>query len=518
MIDTTNIDNADVFATENRYADILKEKGVDAPPGSAVRELVVRPSAVLEAIETEWRAELVASLDLNAIADGTVSGDDGLLDAIASIYRMTRLDGSSSTGVMALTIDYQGYAVYINQSWTFTANGHTLSFNGVYAGSIDGTEGDGQVNRQRLIRTASGVDDSGQVQYSYTMLVPVFCEDGAEIAAGTPVTWNGPSEAVVGAFVFAPVTGGGTVETNQSLAKRILEALPPGVMSTPLQIRNTFATQFGIPVDRTAVIGGQEGLTRAKDRLTGILLPGFVDVFVAVPGDCPSETVPVTPSYVEDGVWSISLESPLASGAYDVSSLVVDGVPLSSEAMTVSYGVDDHDGHIVPSGTQIFSSFQTMTITFQYAGSADNPPECVLTLNKQPLVQTLQDYADSTDRRAPGQDLVVKAATPFYLTASVVIEGGSSVDEDTIKTAICSYVNALPVGRGFVSGQDFVDAVASLGVRVAFPINLSVRVRTGSSEVSVTADDGRLDVGFLAPGRGVFYLSMDRLRITANES
>lgn len=518
MIDTTNIDNADVFAVENRYAGILKEKGVDAPPGSAVRELVVRPSAVLETVETAWREELVSSLDLNAIADGTVAGDDGLLDAVASIYRMTRLDGSSSTGVMALTIDYQGYAVYINQSWTFSADGHELSFNGVYAGSIDGTEGDGQVNRQRLIRTASGIDENGQVQYSHTMLIPVFCEDGADIAAGTPVVWNGPSEAVTGAYIFAPVTGGGTVETNQSLAKRILEALPPGVMSTPLQIKNTFATQFGIPVDRTAVIGGQEGLLRAKDRLTGILLPGFVDVFVAVPGDCPSETVTVTPSYVEEGVWSIYLESPISSGAYEIGSLVVDGTPLSAEAMTVSYGVDDHEGHVVTNGTQLFSAFQTMTVEFQYAGSEDNPPECVLTLNRQPLVQTLQDYVDSTDRRAPGQDLVVKAATPFYLTASLVIEKGSSVDEDTIKTAICSYVNALPVGRGFVSGQDFVDALAPLGVKVAFPINLSARILTGSSEFSVSSDDGRLDVGYLASGRGVFYLSMDRLKVTANES
>lgn len=518
MLDTKNIDNQSAFAAENKFAELLKEKGLDASPGSALRELVVRPSAVLNSLEESWRSDLVASLDLNAIAYGTVAGDDGLVDAIGSIYRMKRLDGADSTGVLALDVDYQGYAIYVNQSWTFSADGHSLTFNGVYAGSIDGTEGDGLVNRQRLIRTASGVDDEGNVQYSYIMLIPVTCSDGVEIAAGTPVTWSGPSESVTGAYIFNPITGGGTVETNQSFAKRILEALPPGVMSTPLQIRNTFAVEFGLPVDRVAVLGGQAELERARDRLTGMTLPGFVDIFVANVGDCPSETVPVTPEFVEEGLWRVTLEPPLSAGAYEVSSLIVDGTPLSKDSMTVSFGMDDHDGHIIPTGTQMFSGYQTMTIDFPYAGDGSNPPDCEATIALQPLVQSLQEYVDSTERRAPGQDVVVKAATPFFLTASIVVEKGDQTDAETIKTAICSHMNSLPVGRGFVSGQDFVDALSPIGVKVAFPISLSARVLTGATETSVQSSDGRLDVDSLAPGRGVFYLSMDRLQVAVNES
>ena len=518
MLDTTNIDDQSAFAAENKFAELLKEKGLDASPGSALRELVVRPSAVLNSLEESWRSELVASLDLNAIADGTVPGDDGLVDAIASIYRMKRLDGSSSTGVIALNIDYQGYAVYVNQSWTFNADGHDLTFSGVYAGSIDGTEGDGQVNRERLIRSPAGVDDNGNVTYTYIMLVPVTCEDGAEIAAGTQVVWSGPSESVTGVYVFSPITGGGTVETNQSLAKRILEALPPGVMSTPLQIRNTFATEFGLPVDRVAVVGGQEGLERAVDRLTGITLPGFVDVFIANAGDCPSETVPVTPVFVEEGIWKVVLEPPLSAGAYEVSALVVDGTPVSLDTATVTFGMDDHDGHVIPSGTQTFSEFQTITVQFPYAADEENPPECEVTIARQPLVPSLQEYVDSSDRRAPGQDVVVKAAVPFFLSATVIVERSTQTDSETIRTAICSYINSLPVGRGFVSGQDFVDALSALNVKVAFPIYLSARVVTGSGSTTVQSSDGRLDVDSHAPGRGVFYLSMDRLQVAVNES
>lgn len=518
MLDTTNIDNESVFAAENRLAELMKERGLDASPGSALRELVVRPTAVLNSLEESWRSDLVASLNLNAIADGTVEGDNDLLDAIASIYRITRLGGASSTGTIALTIAYDGYPIYINQSWTFTADGHDLSFNGVYAGSIDGTEGEGLVNRQRLIRTPTGVDDEGNVTYSYIMLLPVSCDDGTEIATGTTVEANGPDEAVTGAFVFSPITGGGTTETNQQLAKRILEALPPGVMSTPLQIRSTFATQFGIPVERTAVVGGQEGLARAIDRLTGLTLPGFVDVFIAVQGDCPSETIPITPTLVSEGEWSISLETPLASGVYEVSGLIIDGVPASSDSYTVAFGVDDHDGHIIPSGTQMFSGFQTITIVFTSVADEDNPPACEVTLNRQPLVPSLQEYVDSTDHRAPGQDVIVKAATPFFLTAGISIENTGSTDVATIKSTICTYINSLPVGRGYVSGQDFVDAVASLGVKVAFPIYLSARVLTGNSTVLSSSSDGRLDLDAYAPGRGVFYLSMDRLQVTVNES
>ena len=514
MLDTTNIDRDEVFAAENRLAEILKENGLDAAPGTALRELVVRPTAVMNSLEESWRGELVSSLNLYAIADGTVEGDDGLVDAIASIYRIQRKGGSASNGIVAIDINYNGQPVYVNQSWFFSIGDEELAFNGVWAGSIDGTTGDGLVNKQRFIRYPSGTSDDGTVEYSYIMMIPVSCESGSEFAAGTPVTVSSPTEGLVKtATVFSPITGGGGTESNQSLASRILEALPPGVMSTPLQIKNTLFNQFGIPVHRTAVIGGQEGLARAKDALTGIPLPGFVDVYTAATGDCPMETVTTGLEHLESGPWRAVIEPPVSSGVYDISEVVVDGTPITSGSYSVSWETLPDSRHIIPEGTGEYSSFQRIIVDINVTWTPSSE-SAQLTLRRQLAIQSIQEFADSAETRAPGQDLVVKAAVPFFLSMTVAVER-SDVEIDTIIDAICSHVNNLPVGRGYLSGQDIVDAVDGIGVKIAFPVTMSAVTTSGSS---VSSANGRLDVDMIAPGRGVFYLSTNNVQVVVNES
>ena len=514
MLDTTNIDKDEVFAAENRLAGILKENGMDAAPGTALRELVVRPTAVMSSLEESWRSELVSSLDLHAIANGEVEGDDGLVDAIASIYRMTRKGGSASNGVVAIELNYNGQPVYINQSWFLYIGKQELTFNGVWAGSVDGTTGDGLVNKERLIRYPSGTASDGSVEYSYVMMLPVSCENGAEFAAGTPVTVSSPTEGLVkAASVFSPITGGGGTETNRSLASRILEALPPGVMSTPLQIRNTLFNQFGIPVHRTAVIGGQEGLDRAKDALTGMTLPGFVDVYTAATGDCPVETVTLGIEKTDDGPWRTVIEPPLSSGVYEIAEAVVDGQPVSAGMTAVSVERVEDSRHIIPEGTEMFSAFQRITVDLDLSWTPATET-VTLSLRRQPAIQAIQEFTDSTETRAPGQDLIVKAATPLFLSLSVTVEK-SDVEPATIIDAICTHVNNLPVGRGYISGQDIVDAVEGLGVKIAFPMTMSARTVGGAF---VTSDNGRLDADPLAPGKGVFYLSTDNVQVVVNES
>lgn len=519
MLDTTNMDSQAVFAAENRYAELMKGKGLDASPGSALRELVVRPSAVLSSLEEAWRKELTSSLDLYAIANGAVEGDDELVDALASIYGIRRRGGSSSAGVISLSVNYAGHPVYINQSWGFSAAGHSLQFSGIYVGSIDGTAGDGLAKKERLVKYPSGVSEDGTVSYSYSMMIPVTCEDGADIAAGTAVDVTGPSTAVSSAVVFSPVTGGGDVETNQELAKRILEALPPGVMSTPLQIKNTLSERFGLPVTRVSVVGGQQGLERAVDSLTGLALPGFADVFVAAEGDCPVETVDVTAVPVAGyaNSWVAVLDPPVSSGVYDVLSLLVDGVQIPLAGDAVTWGQSSSTLHVIPDGTARFSSWQTVAVRFIYSSGADSLP-CQVVVRKQPFVQSIQDFIDSDERRAPGQDIVVKAATPVFLSASITVEKGASVSLETMKDAVCRHVNSLPVGRGYVSGQDFVDALNPLGVKVAFPIGLTANVITAEGAVGIVASNGRLEIGFTSSDRTVFYLSSDNLGISTNES
>lgn len=519
MLDTTNVDKPAVFSAENAFAENLSRNGLDASPGTALRELVVRPEAVMRSLEDAWREELLSSLNLREIASGVVKGDDSLVDALASIYRIRRRGGAASSGTIALDIDYTGSNVYVNRSISFTAQGHRLTFSGVYVGSPDGTAGDGSSNRVRLVRYPNGMSADGRtVTYTWSMLLPVTCEDGANIAAGTVVEVNGPSGQITSAFVFSPITGGGDRETNQELASRILEAVPPGVMSTPLQIRNAFSEEYGIPPSRVAVLGGQDGLERAYDPVTGLTLPGFVEVFVAAEGDCPVETLEASVEASSmANYWDVYLDPPASSGVYEIVSVAADGTVVTSVDIGPDWGTRTlPSNHILTPSTARFSSYQSVHLRIFHESATT--PSVTLTVRRQPCVGSMQAMVDSDSRRAPGQDVVVKAASPFFMNASITVEGGSGVGLDTMKAAICDKVNSIPVGRGYVSGQDIMDALSPLGVKLAFPISLAARTIVGDGSASIVSSDGRLDMGRYSDGRGVFYLSSENLQVTTNES
>ena len=511
MINTDNIDKAAVFAAENSLSKAFETQGLDSAPGTAIRELVVRPTAVTRAQEEDWRRSLISSLDLNAIAAGTIPGEDDLLDAIASIYRITRREGGETSGTISLDLNWDGRDVYVNSSFSFRVNGASLQFDGIWIGngSGSGTVRNG-VHYAKIQRYPADVDDDGTVTYSSEMTIPVRCPSGGVYSAGTIVDVIGPGGVINGAVVLSPITGASGRETNQELAARILQALPPGVMSTPLQIQNTIGHEFGRAPSRVAVISGQNGAKRAIDAVTGLTLPGFVDVYTAAEGDCPTEVIDVTATAVTGG-WQIVLEPPISSGAYTVTSLLADGEPV--QVFNVSRSLAENSGHIISDATATFSTWQVLTITFE--GAYDTPPECLVTVRKQSGIDTIQAFCDSSEKRCPSQDTVVRAASPVFLNISVAVTSGTAVGLDSMKEAVCSYVNSLPVGRGYISASDIETPLRNIGVNVVFPLSIRAQIidEDGVSHYMIS-NDGYLGAYKYAKG-SVFYLSASDIQVVA---
>ena len=263
MLNTDNINKQAVFAAENSFAEMFKNEGLDAGPGTALRELVVRPSAVNRALDEEWRTNLLRSLNLNLVANGTIAGDDDIVDAVASIYKITRRTGSVSSGVIMLEVEQTGEDVYINNNFSFFCNGHKLHFDGIWKGTASGTGPIIQgVSYTKIIRYPKSINSDGVITYSQCIMLPVYNKEGASIASGAVVTVSGPSGLITGAQVFSPLVGGSDEETNQELASRVLNNIPPGVLSTPLQIKNAIGETFGRQPSRTAVVGSQDGSKR----------------------------------------------------------------------------------------------------------------------------------------------------------------------------------------------------------------------------------------------------------------
>ena len=511
MLNTDNINKPAVFSAENSIAETFKAMGLDAAPGTALRELVIRPDAVIRSQEEDWRRSLLTSLDLNAIAAGSIEGEDDLLDAIASIYRIKRRTGGESAGTIVIQLNWNGSDVYVNSSVSFRIGGVSLEFDGVWIGngSGTGTPRNG-VNYTKIRRYPAEISTEGEVTYANEMLIPVRCPSGEEFAAGTEVAIVGPTGTMVAASVFSPIIGGGDVETNQELATRILQALPPGVMSTPLQLQNSIGTDFGRSPLRVAVIGGQEGSKRAIDKVTGLPLPGFVDVYTAAEGDCPVESIEGTAEPVSEVSWRLVIPPSKAAGLYEVRELYVDGEPVSDFIVTRSAGA--HGTHILSDDTVAYTAFQTVTVTFP--GTFEFPPTCLVTVSKQAGIDTIQAYCDSSEKRCPAQDTVVHAAPPVFLNVSLAVSN-NGVDDETIRTTICNYVNSLPVGRGYISASDFEAALKPIGVSVVFPMSIRAKVIDENGDIHyMISNDGYLGVGKYTIG-GVFYLSASDIQVVA---
>lgn len=511
MLNKVKTDNDAVFAAENSMAAEFKAKyGIDAPPGAAIRELAIRPAAVLRALEEDWRDELVDSLNMFKVANGEEEGDDDLVDAIASIYRLKRKGSTASTGTLLIEVaDVQ--TVYINSSVGFRIDSTILTVPGVYvghAGNVPSTTADG-VTHAPIRKYTKGVDDNGDPVYSYCIIVPVMCESGSNYPSGTEVTVVGPAGDIKGASVFSAITGGGSTESNQSLAKRLLEGMPPGVMSTPLQIKNTFAENFGVDPSRTTVLGSADGTVRSKDFITGLHVPGNVDICVAPAGDCPHDVIEVTTEIVTTGVRSITLDNEKAAGVYDVVQLFINGE--ERRGFEVVYTPDTNTTHAINSDCYRFSSYQKIVITFENDVEITS---ATVVVRRQNSVQAMQAFVDSSETRAPGQDVVVYAATPVFLKMSLATEG-VDISDDIIRTTICNHFNSLPVGRSYISAQDCFDALKPLGVKVVFPITFYAHIITNNGEHDIMSVNGRLDYGTFTGGCGVVYVAADDVRVVA---
>lgn len=497
-----------VFSAEETLAALLDGQGVDSAPGTTIRELGIRPMAVLQAHLEAFRTSLVESLNIHKVASGEVAGDDAVLDALASTYRLSRLGGSASQGSLLLRLR-SGDTTYINRSYRFYAGESQLDTGAIYVGMQDLT----------------GVTDTEHIRYvrllrrggQWYMVIPVTCADGLALPTGTAVSITGDVSNIVSAEVYSPLLGGGPRETNQALARRILYGVAPGVLSTPLQLRGAFSDGFGIAPSRVAVFGSGSPVQRRDiDTITGLPLGGRVDVAVAPSGGC--SRIEVTAEASLDGEYAvIQLPADLAAGAYRVTGVVANGV--DAETWEVAWGVAESASHRVTASTARWSSLQTAVITLPAAdiGLVEGTASASVSLEGVPGLVAMQALVDSPDRSAPGQDVLVRAPAPCFLRATVSVSGGTA-STDALRQRIVSHLNALPVGRGYVSAQDITDALSGTGTSLNYPVVLLGTTLSRTGETTTTSLTGRLDAGVpgdsgVFPDEVVFFTDNDSIRV-----
>lgn len=506
-IDLKDIEAADMESAENALATLFEGAGIDHAEGSAVRELLIRPMAAMQAWQAARFEEMLAGMDIGAVARGEIPGDDSLLDKVAATYRVARRSGAVSSGTLVLYLR-ANRATYVNGAFVFYAGSHPLTLDHVVAGVPD----------------PSAHDQAGDIRYTpilqadgeHYMVVPVTDPAGGTFPTGTAVTFTGSADNITRVRVLSPITGGMGVEGNRSLATRVLQGLAPGVLSTPTQIKGAFMDKFGVHPSRVRVFGsGERAVRRAVDPVTLLPMQGYTDVVVAPAGGPVVDTLEATAARMGASLYRIDLPHTLAGGVYTIDMVTPVGSPAIPGTLMVEWGTAPGP-HRLPDGRH--TAYQTAAITVGIASSEASIP-CSILVRRVRALEAMQAYLDNDTRRAPGQDTLVRAATPCVLSATLQVDAGD-VPLATVQRAVVDGINNLPVGIGSVSAQDIMAALPA-GVSLRFPIGLrgefllpgGPRVRSGAQGVLV-APDWPPSLGGITGGETVFCTDLDHVEVT----
>lgn len=498
-INTDILNSEQVDQAETAIAAVFADEGLDCTPGTAVRELVIRPAAVMQAHLEEQKDAIIASLDLTRIASGEIPGDDAVVDALASTYRTTRRAGTPSYGSMLLHLASTAIT-YVGPSYSFYIGDYSLTVSPMYVGVPDATV---VVSTDEVKYVQIRSFDDG-----HYMVIPVTCTRGKAFATGAEIQFTGSIGNILGVTVYSSISGGSDIETNQSLARRILYGVMPGVLSTPLQLQNGFGDAFGISPHRVAVFGTGSPAQRRDATATG----GLVDVAVAQSGGCPISQITFSATGSGSAYTGIIDE---ADGVYEVTSLFAGTTPIN--AFTVVWGTADSTLHSTTDATARYSSLQKATITFTASGL--NPTvTCEATVRRAANIKAMQTWLDSSERRAPGQDTLVRAPVPCFLSIFVSVSGGD-LTAAALRDLIVEHFNGLPLGRGYVSAQDITDAFVGTGTSLLYPIVFSGRVVMPNNERVFSSTNGKLTFSsmpddIMEPVEIAFFTDVDSVRVS----
>jgi len=185
------------------------------------------------------------------------------------------------------------------------------------------------------------------------------------------------------------------------------------------------------------------------------------------------------------GVWQFSVDRSDAPGFYEVRNIRTAGASPVGTGYTIQLdtrgidttGTDVYLPDLETALEAVYSRFQTAVIRFldtdtdvtaltEYSSTASYD----VTLAAMPLVEEVQKFLGQRSIRAPGGDVLVKAAIPCFTSIAVVLarsRADATVTTATVQNAVASYVNTT----GF-SGNLYASGIAG-AVDAVLPANMN---------------------------------------------
>lgn len=481
------IDESTLLLTElvrDRYPEF------DLHPGSVIYNLLIRPQALLHALNLTNIDRLRQSNSLLTATQNPNLADADIIDALLSNYRIERRDGNPASGQILLILNRLA-PVQISTSLLFSAAGirfrATRAFNGVTSPDNVFSSSD---------RVISPVGD-GQ----YSLLIDVTAIDpgaAGNVSKGTELSPNGPILGLVSSVAAVDFDGGADEESNAELLERASTGVAVPNLGSRLTTRAAIAEAFPAVKDVAVVGAGQPEMRRDRHNAIGLSAGGKTDLYVRT-RDTPqtisaTKTATLVESSAIDGTWRFDFDRDELPAFYSIRQIRrVDGSTGSSLEIVQDLRRADLSPvpglSLIPDATDneaAFTRFQTAEVSFADPKAVNNSVgdklDFEITLLRMPEIREVHDWLAQDDRRHPGGDLLVRAAVPCMVAVSLVVlrhPDDPEVDVASLQSEIAKTINKLRFGDGRLDSSRIVAAAQPIlpsKSRLRLPVGLSGEV------------------------------------------
>jgi len=515
----TSVTQADFDTAETLMLEAMRADypGTDTRRGTAVRDLVVRPSATLYAYTLQNAAALAGYKSLETMR---VSGDPIDVDAVNAIlsnFNTTYRDGEYASGYIRLIFETNTTRLLPSGFGFNTSTDPVLRFNIPEALSFSTSSG---ASMQYETMTISGAT-------VYTVAVRVVAEakgTAYNIPNGTyfePVT---PVLGMLDSLAMSSFSGGDDAETIDEVIARLPVAIASRSLTNAISVKALLTDGFGAVIKEVS-LQGMDSTTQDRGKLLGISVGGYVDGYVRS-FDGPAITViPKTGAHIAGVGYTVTLTQAESAGVYAVRAVSdwnSSYAPIDNASSSYSFtysralGSDLGTHRILTADQAAFSSYQQITINVLDAlASADK--ELKIELMVAPGMLDMQTHIDLPAVRNTGVDLILKAppVCRVSLTTTVYIPASDTITDAEIRTQVVDYVNA----QSFTSTLSLARIVQAIGYQVAMgtgKTTLSGVIEGATGPAMLVSGCGDLDLTNVFSATA--YLTADTVVFAADPS
>jgi hypothetical protein len=484
-----------------RYPEIEQARGV-------IHDIVLYLSGgVSGGINRTLIDRYLRARSLKALAEDPNLADQDLVDDVLSNYRVTRRQGTTAVGTVAVVVT-DNITVVVPAGATYTTNGVAVSVTAPIVARPAGS--------QILTDNERILEPRGDGTYVFTVPA-VATEPGAagNLRRGTKLTPEPLPARFVTAFASEDFTGGSDTEVNQELLVRLETGIAAKVMQGRTNIIALIREQpeFSNTLHYSIIGCGNPEMFRDQHSIVPVAGGGRIDIWAR------TAALPLTSTLRKEatliarigtrGTWQISLTRNDAPGFYEVlrispTTTAEGGFPPQVDVRGFDMTGLTHRPDVVSAFEAAYSRFQTATIQFQDLDTdvtsldIGAKAEYSVVVVGMPYLDNLQTFCSDPAHANLASDTLVRGAVPCWVSLHGQIfskPDRTLPDLDAIKLAVVAGINQLDFpGRIYTSTiADIVHGYLTTGQAIG-PITLLGRIRRPDGETIFLRDQHILEI------------------------